>query len=61
MTEIVLFLWVITSGDIALTQIDGFLSMEACEAAAESFTENNPKKVNDIPFGMVAKCEIVPK
>lgn len=61
MKEIVLFLWVVTSGDIALTQIDGWVSMEECEAAAESFTANNPRKVSDIPFGMVAKCEEVPK
>jgi hypothetical protein len=56
MKEIVLFLWVVTS-----TQIDGWMSIEECETAAESFTADNPRKVSDIPFGMVAKCQEVPK
>ena len=61
MTEIILYLWVVTTGDIALTQIDGFLNMDDCNAAAEVFTASNPATIGEIQFGMVAKCVEVPK
>ena len=61
MTEIILYLWVVTSGDIALTQIPGFRTMDDCIAAREVFLMDNPAKVSDVPFGMVGKCVEVPK
>jgi hypothetical protein len=61
MTKIVLFLWVFTGGDINLTEIEGWRTMADCEAAAESFTERNPKMVNNIRIGIIGMCEEVPK
>ena len=61
MKEIVLFLWVVTNGDIALKEMPGWMSMEECETAAESFTARNPKVVSDIRVGMIAMCQEVPK
>lgn len=61
MTEIILYLWVITAGDIALTQIPGFRTMEDCETAVESFLADNPGEVAGIPVGMIGMCKEVPK
>ena len=42
-------------------EIDGWMTMEECETAAESFTISNPKIVNDIRYAVIATCKEVPK
>ena len=61
MTEIILYLWVVTAGDIALTQIPGFMNMDDCEATRDVFLMDNPQMPEQVPFAMVGKCVEVPK
>lgn len=62
MTKIILLFWVITNGNITEPQeIGNFLSMEACEIAAESLTEANPKEKKTYRYNVVAMCMVVPK
>jgi hypothetical protein len=62
MTKIIMVWWVITSaGEITEPVVwEGWMSMEACEIAAESFTAPNPKSRTH-KYGIVASCQVVPK
>jgi hypothetical protein len=62
MTKIILLFWVITNGDITEPQeIGSFKSMEACQVAAESLTESNPKEKRTYKYNVIATCVVVPK
>lgn len=63
MTKIIMLFWVLTAeGQITEPQeIGGFLSMEACEVAAESLTEKNPKEQRTHGYAVIATCVEVPK
>lgn len=63
MTKIIMLFWVMTTnGDITEPQeIGNFLTMEACEIAAESLTESNPKEKRTYGYAVVATCLSVPK
>lgn len=63
MTKIIMLFWVLShSGDVTEPQkIEGFVSMEACQIAAESLTESNPKEKATHRYAVVAQCLQVPK
>jgi hypothetical protein len=61
MMKIMLIWWVMTdSGITEPVEYDGWVSMEACEIAAESLTEPNPKD-DSAGFAVIARCVEVPK
>lgn len=63
MTKIIMLFWVLTDGgQITEPQrIEGFMSMEACQVAAESFTESNPRSEATHKYAKIAMCLEVPK
>lgn len=63
MTKIVMVWWIITANGFSTEPVewDGWMSMEECETAAESFTETNPRRTSPVQYGIVAKCVEVPK
>ena len=63
MTKVVMLFWVLShSGEITEPQrIEGFKTIEACEVAAESLTESNPKEKATYRYAVVAQCLQVPK
>lgn len=67
MSKIIMLFWVMTSsGEITEPQrigddTIGFRTMEACEIAAESLTETNPKEQRTHGYAVIAKCIEVPR
>lgn len=62
MTKIILLFWVLSDVGVSEPQeIDGWRTMEECEAAAVSLTEANPKSQNTYRYALIAQCLTVPK
>lgn len=65
MTKVILIFWVMTNTGLSEPQTIGadglgFTTMEACQIAAESLTEPNPKDTTS-SYAVIAKCVTVPR
>ena len=62
MSKIVLIWWVVTSSGQITEPIewDGWMSMDECETALESFTEPGPQSTT-FNYGIVGYCKEIPK
>lgn len=62
MTKIVMVWWIITSAGVTEPiEWDGWMSMEECQTALDSFVMPNPRRSSPEPYGIVGKCVEVPK
>jgi len=60
--KVILLFWVMVNNGVTDPQrIEGFKTMEDCQAAAESLTEANPKAKQTYKYALVAQCLEVPK